>query len=343
MQKKIFISCSSKDHKAALTICGAIEARGYPCWISSRDVGPGENFQGEIVRAIRDAGLMVLVFSANANASAEITKEIALASQNRLLVIPVRIEDVLPNEELSYEFATRQWIDVFDNWERAIQQLLAQIAKVLPPESVTAKASAEIAAAHAQSAGASVEKEPVETGPVPVSLAKPSPVARVPLVPPSRKLWFYGLGVAVLIAVAGGGIFAVLPHNAPAANTDAQSANDEMLQGAAAFDHKDYAQALQLFRKAAAQGNSGGMYNLGWMYENGFGVARDYTQAIGWYQKAADLSNPPAIYSMGVLYADGLGVPRDKTKAQVWLQRAADLGYTDANAAIAKLNAGQRL
>jgi tetratricopeptide (TPR) repeat protein len=326
--KKIFISFSSKDAKAALTLCSAIEARGYACWISSRDVGPGENFQGEIVRAIRDAGLMVLVFSANANNSSEITKEIALASQNRLLVIPVRIEDVLPSEELSYEFATRQWIDVFGDWERAIQQLLAQIAKVLPPESVTAKASAEIAAAHAQ--GARVE--PVEQA---SAAPAPAPVS-------AKKPWAFVAAVAVLIVLLGGALYAVWPNPKPA-DDGMPSGNAEMLQGSAAFDRKDYGQAMELFHKAADKGNSGGMYDIGWFYENGLGVARDYTQAAAWYRKAADLGNPPAEYSLGILYADGLGVAQDKTTALVWLQKAAEMGYTDANAAIAKLNAGQRL
>src|ERR1700722_1752810 len=104
MPKKIFISSSSKDRKAALTLCAAIEARGYPCWISSRDVGPGENFQEAIVDALGSAPLMVLVFSANANNSGEIKKEVPLASQNDLIVIPVRIEDVAPSQALRYEF-----------------------------------------------------------------------------------------------------------------------------------------------------------------------------------------------------------------------------------------------
>ena len=123
MQQKIFVSSSSKDAKIASSICMALEARGHRCWMSSRDVKPGENYQGAIVRAIRDAGVMVMVFSTNANNSDEIKKELALASQSRLLVIPVRAEDVLPSEDFTYELATRQWIDLFDNWERAIEQL----------------------------------------------------------------------------------------------------------------------------------------------------------------------------------------------------------------------------
>ena len=52
MQKKVFISFSSKDAKIAQSICTALEVRGHRCWTSGRDVTPGENYQGAIVRAI---------------------------------------------------------------------------------------------------------------------------------------------------------------------------------------------------------------------------------------------------------------------------------------------------
>jgi hypothetical protein len=71
---------------------------------------------------------MVLVFTANANNSNEIKKELALASQNNLVVIPVRIEDVTPNEAFAYEFATRQWIDLFGDWESSVAHLVELIA-----------------------------------------------------------------------------------------------------------------------------------------------------------------------------------------------------------------------
>jgi hypothetical protein len=128
---EIFISHSSTDQKVSRTICTALENRGLACWISSRDVKPGQNFQEQIVKAIRAAKIMVLVFTASANNSNEIKKELALASQNNLIVIPVRIEDVSPNEAFAYEFATRQWIDLFDNWESSIARLVELIAASL--------------------------------------------------------------------------------------------------------------------------------------------------------------------------------------------------------------------
>ena len=106
----------------------ALENRGLDCWISSRNVKPGQNYQEQIVKAIRASKIMVLVFSANANNSDEIKKELALASQNKLVVIPVRIEDVVPSEAFAFEFAIRQWIDLFDDWENSIAYLVELVA-----------------------------------------------------------------------------------------------------------------------------------------------------------------------------------------------------------------------
>ena len=89
MDSRVFISYSSLDKAVASTICRAIEGRGHPCWIASRDVHPGDNFQESIVQAIRECRVMVLVFSKNANGSREIQKELALAGQFERLVIPV--------------------------------------------------------------------------------------------------------------------------------------------------------------------------------------------------------------------------------------------------------------
>jgi hypothetical protein len=123
----VFISHSSQDHEVAVRVCEALEQRGLGCWLASRDVGPGDNFQEAIVRAICAVRAMVLVFTGSANNSDEIKKEIALASHYHLAVIPVRVEDVLPTGAFLYELSTRQWIDAFDDWDRAMSRLADQI------------------------------------------------------------------------------------------------------------------------------------------------------------------------------------------------------------------------
>jgi len=71
MSTPIFISFASKDRDISSTI-ETLKHRGFGCWISGRDIGPGQNFQIVIVRAIRAARVMILVFSANSNNSDEI-------------------------------------------------------------------------------------------------------------------------------------------------------------------------------------------------------------------------------------------------------------------------------
>jgi hypothetical protein len=176
----IFISYSSKDQKIAETICRALEARGYDCWIAARDVGPGENFQEAIVKALRGARLMLLVFTGNANNSDEIKKEVVLAGRHHVTVVPVRVEDVVPNDALAYEFATRQWIDLFTDWEREIERLLSQIGSILSD-----------ATAGGQSREGGVVAE------------TPAPAPQVAKRPPLRQLALL-LPVLVLLGLGGG-------------------------------------------------------------------------------------------------------------------------------------------
>lgn len=124
----LFISHASANRTAARDLCGALEKRGIPCWIASRDVAPGENYQEAIVRALRKAPALILVFSAAANESDEIKKELSLASRFKIPVIAVRIEDVEPSDAFAYELSTRQWIDAFSGWNRAMETLARRIA-----------------------------------------------------------------------------------------------------------------------------------------------------------------------------------------------------------------------
>ena len=87
LTRPVFISYATADRKEALSVCKAIERRGTQCWISTRDVAPGENYQEAIVRSLRNARAMVLVFSDAANNSDEIKKELSLASRYHIPVM----------------------------------------------------------------------------------------------------------------------------------------------------------------------------------------------------------------------------------------------------------------
>ena len=130
----VFVSYATADRKQALLVCEALERRGTECWIASRDVAPGENYQESIVRALRGARAMVLVFSDAANNSDEIKKELSLASRYHVPVVALRIADVEPSDAFAYELSTRQWIDAFDGWDRSIELLARRIGDLQAAE-----------------------------------------------------------------------------------------------------------------------------------------------------------------------------------------------------------------
>jgi predicted ATPase len=142
MSRTVFISHSSADRGLADDIRADLEARGVTCWIASRDVPPGANFAEAIIRALHEAGVLVLVFSRNADRSDEIKKEIALAGQLGIAVIPLRVENITPSGALQYELSTRQWIDLFADRQAGIDRLVGQIREIVATQEAAAASQA---------------------------------------------------------------------------------------------------------------------------------------------------------------------------------------------------------
>jgi TPR repeat protein len=127
MAHQVFISFSSKDVEVATKIRHGLETRHVTCWMSTRDVPVGADFQEAIIAALEAAQMMVLVFSTNANNSNEMKKELVLAGQYELPVLPVRIENVLPSGAFRFQLTTRQYLDLFEDWDANMAKLALQI------------------------------------------------------------------------------------------------------------------------------------------------------------------------------------------------------------------------
>ena len=131
MSHQVFISFSSKDIKLADKIYDRLEKNGITCWISSKNIPAGADYQACIVDAINQATIVVLIFSTHANSSNEIAKELSLASKK--ILIPTRIEDVLPQGAFQYQLSNRQFIDLFDDFDHRLDELSDRIKIALNP------------------------------------------------------------------------------------------------------------------------------------------------------------------------------------------------------------------
>lgn len=97
---------------------------------------------------------------------------------------------------------------------------------------------------------------------------------------------------------------------------------------------RDDAQALKWMKASAAQGYVPAQLVLGKMYEAGAGVARDYPEAMRIFRS---IDTPEAWYQLGIMYQQGFGVAASEAEAAVWWLKAAQSGSTDAQAAIGRL------
>lgn len=86
----------------------------------------------------------------------------------------------------------------------------------------------------------------------------------------------------------------------------------------------DTAQAVDWFRKAAAQQFAPAEFQMGQLYDFGFGVAQDDAQALAWYRSAAEHGSAPAQRSVGEFYTKGRGVTADSVEAMRWFRLGAD-------------------
>ena len=101
-------------------------------------------------------------------------------------------------------------------------------------------------------------------------------------------------------------------------------------QAMTAYEAGHYSQALRLLQPLAQQGDAKAQYNLGLLYENGWGVTQNYKKAVAWYQKAANQGIAEAQYNLGVMYEKGRGVQQAYKQAAAWYEKAANQGYVQA-------------
>jgi hypothetical protein len=163
-----FICFSSKDEAVARRVVEFLEAKGLDCWISSRDVPPGQNYQETIVQALEEAKGVVFLFSEFSSASGEIKKELSLAGSVKAPVFPLRLSPITPSGALRYELATRQWIDLFSDPEQALTRLAQTIQGYLDAAS----------AAEADVVSPAIAPTVMERAPAPASAPAAAPRKR---------------------------------------------------------------------------------------------------------------------------------------------------------------------
>jgi hypothetical protein len=144
MAHDVFISHSSTDKPIADAICANLERAEIRCWVAPRDIAPGLDWPTAISNAIASSRVMVLVFSADANSSVEIGRELTMAATRGVIVIPFRIDNVAPEPGKEYYLGRTHWLDALNPpTQEQIDVLVGYVRSFLagPPAVASAEAA----------------------------------------------------------------------------------------------------------------------------------------------------------------------------------------------------------
>ena len=145
MKHDIFISYSRRDKDVVDDIVDFLKRNGYTVWIDVTGIESGEAFRGIIVEAIESSGIVIFFSSEASNLSAWTTKEISLAVDSRIFIIPIKLDKVKYNKNIRFDLIDLDYIDMSEQrfYEDSKKKLLRTVRSKLGERQISDTDSGE--------------------------------------------------------------------------------------------------------------------------------------------------------------------------------------------------------
>ena len=127
----VFISYSSKNADEAEYIREVLEKNNISCWIDHERVHGGQFFLEEILKGIENCKVLLIVLSKDAQKSTYVPKELALALDEQLIIIPYRIENCKIEGQFKTGLAGINYIDAFPDEIQGMTSMLEAVNNAL--------------------------------------------------------------------------------------------------------------------------------------------------------------------------------------------------------------------
>jgi MoxR-like ATPase len=133
MSQQVFISHAFKDQSIALAIASHLEEAGISVWLAPRDLAPARSFPQQLVTAIKNSRLMLLIVSTASNTSTHVVNELNVAAEVGLSILPLLTDYSDVSDSVRYYIGTAHWQDArnppisshYETLVRTISDLLA--------------------------------------------------------------------------------------------------------------------------------------------------------------------------------------------------------------------------
>lgn len=123
----VFVSYARANDMTVLPLVEAAKREGRKFWLDQQGISAGDGWAGEIVRAIKAAGGVVVMCSRAAFESDHVKREIYLADRYKKRLVPVFIEQADLPEDFEYFFAGIQSLNLYETPEAERPEALVRI------------------------------------------------------------------------------------------------------------------------------------------------------------------------------------------------------------------------
>ncbi|MEZ5959551.1 MAG: TIR domain-containing protein [Hyphomonadaceae bacterium] len=123
----VFVSYARANDMMVLPLVEAAKRAGRKFWLDQQGISAGDGWAGEIVRAIKAAGGVVVMCSQAAFESDHVKREIYLADRYKKKLVPVFIEQAEPPEDFEYFFAGVQILNLYETPEEERPEALNRV------------------------------------------------------------------------------------------------------------------------------------------------------------------------------------------------------------------------
>ncbi len=139
MSAEVFISYSSYDRDRVMPVVNSLRSKGISVWVDEGNIHAADLWSEQIVQAIADCRVMVVMLSQNSTDSHNVVKEVMLASEQKKALLPVYLEPSDVPAKLQYQLAGIQHLELYGQDE---QQVLKDLENGLAKHGISLEGEA---------------------------------------------------------------------------------------------------------------------------------------------------------------------------------------------------------
>jgi hypothetical protein len=132
---RVFVSYSREDSETIDRLVKQLENAGHQVWLDRGDILTGDQWRARIVAAVDSSDVALIILSQNSVNSDNVRREVDLATEANIPILPVVIEPVEIPPALRYQLVGLQRLDIStEGIQPLLAALEANIARTAPYE-----------------------------------------------------------------------------------------------------------------------------------------------------------------------------------------------------------------